>query len=158
MVIGMIVKIIVNEEDDYVNNYNGDRLTKELNDYIIDELKGVPLKDKLSIEVYGNCLIDKKNQEKFIRLYRNNFKTDMNDYVMYFKVSLIMSIILCLFGILFIIFSNIINVSLVKEILLIIGWVGVWESVYNTLFVESKNLFTIRRYNKISNAIIIFKH
>ncbi len=153
----MKVRVLVNNADDYINKYNDDRFSRDLNDYIIDELKGVPIRDCLNIEVYSKFDMNDLNKEKFVKLYRNNFLTDMNDYIMYFKISFIMSVILCLFGILFIIFSNIIDASILKEILLIVGWVGIWESVYNVLFVESRNLFIIKRYKKILNAKIVFK-
>ena len=150
------VEIFIDERRDYVSNYNTNMLNPDLKNYVLEELRGSNLKKGIKIEIVGNYFDSEEKKQEFLKLFKNEFSLSIKDMTMYLKYSLIASLLLGLLGIIFIIFSNIIKASVFKEIFLIMGWLGVWESTANIIFNESKNYLIIKRYERIRKAKIIF--
>ena len=150
------VEIYIDEKSDYVSNYNTKMLNPELKNYVLEELRGSNLKKGIKIQIVGNYFDSEEKKQEFLKLFRNEFSLSIKDMSMYLKYSLIASLLLGLLGIIFIVLSNVITASVFKEIFLIMGWLGVWESTANIIFNESKNYLIIKRYKRISKAKIIF--
>ena len=151
------VEIFVDEQKDFVSNYNTNMLNPELKNYVLEELRGSNLKKGITVNIVGNYFDTSEKKNEFLKLFKNEFSLSIKDYSMYLKYSVIASLLLGLLGIIFIILSNIIGSSLFKEIFLIMGWLGVWESTANLIFNESKNYLIIKRYQRILEAKIIFQ-
>ena len=132
-----IINILIDEETDFISNYNHNMLNPELSSYILEELRGKSLKNCLTIKINGNYFKTPEEKDKFLKLLKTEF-----------------SLIL---GIIFIIISNLINDVIFKEISLIIGWLGIWESTYNLIFNEGKNKIMINRLKRILKAKIVFE-
>ena len=150
------VEIFIDEKNDYVSNYNTKMLNPELKSYVLEELRGSNLKKGIKIQIVGNYFDSEEKKQEFLKLFKNEFSLSIKDMSMYLKYSLIASLLLGLLGIIFIILSNVINASVFKEIFLIMGWLGIWESTANIIFNESKNYLIIKRYERIRKAKIIF--
>ena len=150
------VEIYIDEKQDFVSNYNTNMLNPELKNYVLEELRGSNLKKGIKIKIVGNYFDSEEKKQDFLKLFRNEFSLSIKDTTMYLKYSLIASLLLGLLGIVFIILSNVITDSIFKEIFLIMGWLGVWESTANIIFNESKNYLIIKRYQRIKKAKIIF--
>ena len=150
------VEIYIDEKSDYVSNYNTKMLNPELKNYVLEELRGSNLKNGIKIQIVGNYFDSEEKKQEFLKLFKNEFSLSIKDLTMYLKYSIIASLLLGLLGIIFIILSNIIKASVFKEIFLIMGWLGVWESTANIIFNESKNYLIIKRYERIRKAKIIF--
>ena len=151
------VEIFIDEQSDFVSNYNTKMLNPELKNYILEELRGSNLKKGITINIVGDYFDTLEKKNEFLKLFKNEFSLSIKDYTMYLKYSLIASLLLGLIGIIFIVLSNIISSPVFKEIFLIMGWLGVWESTANLIFNESKNYLVIKRYKRILEAKIIFK-
>ena len=150
------VEIFIDERQDYVSNYNTKMLNPELKNYVLEELRGSNLKKGIKIQIVGNYFDSDEKKQEFLKLFKNEFSLSIKDMTMYLKYSLIASLLLGLLGIIFIVLSNVITDSVFKEIFLIMGWLGVWESTANIIFNESKNYLIIKRYERIRKAKIIF--
>ena len=150
------VEIYIDERQDYVSNYNTKMLNPELKNYVLEELRGSNLKKGIKIQIVGNYFDSDEKKQEFLKLFKNEFSLSIKDMTMYLKYSLIASLLLGLLGIIFIVLSNVITDSVFKEIFLIMGWLGVWESTANIIFNESKNYLIIKRYERIRKAKIIF--
>ena len=49
-----IIKIHLKEKDDYKNKYNEDILSYQLSNYILEELKGIDIKEKIKFSISSN--------------------------------------------------------------------------------------------------------
>ena len=150
------IDILIDEEKDYVNNYNVDMLNSDLKNYILEELRGSNLKKGVLINIKGSYINNRDREKQFLKLFRNEFLLSIKDNIMYMKYSIIISLLLSILGIIFIILSNLLHDVLFKEIFLIIGWLGIWESTSNLIFNESKNYIIVKRLKRISEAKIEF--
>ena len=151
------VEIFIDEQNDFVSNYNTNMLNPELKHYILEELRGSNLKKRITINIVGNYFNTPEKKNEFLKLFKNEFSLSIKDYTMYLKYSIMASLFLGVAGIIFIILSNIISSSLFKEIFLIMGWLGIWESTANLIFNESKNYLIIKRHKRILEAKINFQ-
>ena len=152
-----IINILIDEETDFISNYNHNMLNPQLSSYILEELRGKSLKKGLTIKINGNYFKTPEEKDKFLKLLRTEFSLSINDYAMNMKYSVYISLFLGILGIIFIIISNLINDVIFKEISLIIGWLGIWESTYNLIFNEGKNKIMLNRLKRILKAKIIFE-
>ena len=150
------VEIYIDEKQDYVSNYNTKMLNPELKNYVLEELRGSNLKKGIKIEIVGNYFDSEEKKQEFLKLFKNEFSLSIKDMTMYLRYSLMASLLLGLLGIIFIVISNVITSSVFKEIFLIMGWLGIWESTANIIFNESKNYLIMKRYERIRKAKIIF--
>ncbi len=150
------ITIFIDTQSDYVSNYNTNMLNPDLKNYVLEELRGSNLKKGITIKILGNYFDNEDKKEEFLKLFRNEFSLSIKDNIMYMKYSIIASLLLGVFGILFIILSKLVNLSIFEEIFLIIGWLGVWEATSNLIFNESKNYLIVKRYQRIKKAKIIF--
>lgn len=128
------IKIDLRNEDDLLEKYNNSVVSNELINYIIcsamnidkySDIKIVVNKNKIKLDV--QTLI----QEGLEREYDKSF--------MNYEKNNILQGVLFLLGFVILIFSFILGDNgLWHEILLIIGWVPIWEMVHLELFTDFK--------------------
>ena len=153
-----IISINIKSKGDYVSKFNDNILSKELSDYIIDECKGYPLDSNIHIEITSDYKMDSLEKEKIVDMIRANFGTDISESIYFRKKNIIIDFILILFGILSLIFYMIsYNIAILSEVILVLSWLLIGESVYNLLFTGIINKVDIERKRKITNCEIIFK-
>ncbi len=150
--------ININDEKDYENKYNFNNLSTELSNYIYEECKGKPINNKISIIIKASYKIKDKEKEEIINKIHNNYKTDLNEQLLMIKYSNSKNIVVFLLGILFLYLYYFIKINFVlSEMILIVGWVAIWEAVYAWLFVRDKNNIQIKRLKKLANCEIKFE-
>lgn len=149
------ITIYIENKDDYTCPYNKQKLNSDLLSYILDENKGIPLKNKIDIEVHSPHPFHQNEKNNFIHILRSNLGEDIKENYLEMKLTYIKAIILFLFGLLFVLLSNI-NYQIIQEILLIIGWVGIWESCYIFLFDRMHTRIKIKKFKKLVNAKVKF--
>ncbi len=147
------ITIDIENKDDYTCPYNNRKLNSELLSYILDESKGIPLQNKIEIEIHSH--FDSNEKKSFIEILRSNLGEDIKENYLEMKLTYIKAILLFLFGLLFVLLSNI-TPQIIKEIILIIGWVGIWESCYIFLFDRIHTRIKIKKFKKLVNAKVIF--
>ncbi len=150
--------ININDEKDYENKYNSNNLSTELSNYIYEECKGKPINNKITIIVKANYKMKDKEKEEIINKIHNNYKTDLNELLLMIKYSNIKNIAISLLGVLFLYLYYFIKINFVlSEMILIVGWVAIWEAVYAWLFVRDKDNIKIKRLKKLANCEIKFE-
>lgn len=148
-----IIEIDLIEKNDLVEKYDNNNLSKELLEYIIKESTFITMKDNIKIVINEKNYID-LNIEKIIK---DGLQKEYNQNLKLNHLSNIKQILLLLIGIIFLIIWATIKVENIwKEVLLIIGWVPIWEAVDIKLFadMESKRRRTILK-KLITSEIII---
>lgn len=67
------IEIYLNNKEEYINEFNDKRLSSNLSNYILEECKGIPHKEKLTFLIKTTFNMDDKEKEKFISMLRNNY-------------------------------------------------------------------------------------
>ena len=133
------IKIDVALENDLFDKFNKDKLSQELLEYIID--KASLIKDATKIKIVISETKYKNLKEKLLESFEYEYEKTIKVH----HFNNILQLLLFILGILFIFFSTRITESVWKEILLIGGWVPIWEMIELELF----NDFRGRKRKKI---------
>lgn len=148
-----MIKIKLNNYQKAFNEYNDDRLSESLDNYIISEAKMVPLND-MDIIIKGKYNEDEKN--KLIKTIHNYYNEKNNYYDSIDRYDHIFRLILFFIGVILIILSYI-SRNIVSEVILIVGWVLIWEAIYDLLFNSIKRKRKKHLYEKLSGCKITFE-
>ena len=155
-----IIEISFDEKDEYINQFNENKLSNYLSNYILDECRGKPLKNKITLNIKMNYRISNKEKEEFIKMIHNNYKDDLKEYMLILKRSIIKKIIIFFIGVVLIYlayFKDIMDNEVISEIILIIGWVAIWEVAYTWFFESDKNRIMVKRLKQLIKCNINFK-
>ena len=155
-----IINMTFDEKDDYISQFNENKLSNKLSNYILDECRGKPLKNKITLNIKMNYRISNKEKEEFIKMIHNNYKDDLKEYMLILKRSIIKKIIIFFIGVVLIYlayFKDIMDNEVISEIILIIGWVAIWEVAYTWFFESDKNRIMVIRLKQLIKCNINFK-
>lgn len=151
--------IDIDNGENYINKYNKERLNDELYNYIIEEIKGMELYKDLIIKVYSNYELTDDEKNSFIEMLKNTIGSDIQENLLIQKHLYWKCLFLAMIGILGILLSNYLRLgesTILSELFLIVGWVGVWESLYIVLFDEAAEKIRTRRLKRVVNAKVEF--
>ena len=147
-----LIEIDINNKSDVLEKYNNSKISKELIEYLINEANFLYKKDTIIIKINMNPKINLD----IVNLLNAGFK---REYLYTIKSHLknnILQIILFFLGIFFLFLSTQINSSDIwKEILLIGGWVPIWEMIDLELFNDFRGRKRKRILQKLMNSQII---
>lgn len=153
-----IIVVTLNNKNSYKNPFNENKLSQDLSNYILEECKGLNYSDELEIHIKTKFDITREEKVNIINMIRSNYGIDVRENVIYMDHLIKKNILLFIFGCLFIAYSFFIEdaSATISEIILIIGWVGIWEVVYSIFFSEYKKRMQIKRLKQLANSRIIF--
>ena len=152
-----IINIHLKEKDNYRNTYNENILSYNLSNYILEELKGIETKEKIKFSISSNFEMTEKNKNELVNMIRNNFGADISEILNFAKKQKSTHYLILLISIILIIIYSIINIKLLAQFILILGWVLLGESICNFLYKGIENHHKISRRKQIVNAKIVFK-
>lgn len=146
------MNIEIKNIDDALNKFNSNEISNELNNYITDmSLKGFKNIKELNIK----CNLTKKEKEELEEIIHNYYKNLAKDLNYIDKHDNHIQIILFLLGLLLILISKE-TTSFLSEVLLIAGWVFVWEMLYDVLFNQIKRKRKAYIYKNLAKCKINF--
>lgn len=152
-----IIDITLNEKEDYLNKFNNKRISKDLNDYIIEECKGTELNDNIEIHINTNFKMEEKEKDELVDMIRENYGIDISDIEELLKKMYIINTIMILVGIIILVIWFLsINIPILSEFILIVGWVLIWEGISNIMYQTAKNAIKIKRRKKLTTCKIVF--
>ncbi len=125
-----IIKIDLNDEFDLINNYDKNKISNNLLEYIIKESLYIKRNDTLKIIINNKCNTKINYKEMLTDAFKKEYKNNLKSH----NKTNIMQLILLTIGIFFIFLSFQINNEIWKEIFLISGWVPIWEMIELELF------------------------
>lgn len=139
------MKIKINTNSNILNEFDNNKISDSLDNYLLNELKFKPFKNKVTLVLVGH---EKENFESIIKNYYQEKYTsakkldNLDNYIR---------------GILFIIGLIAILISeqfknIFSEIFLIAGWVVIWEVLYDILFNELKRKRTSNIYKALASC------
>lgn len=129
-----IIKVDINNVEDLLERYDNKKANQDLLNYIIDKSMNIDKYSDIKILINKNNIkLDIKSliSQGLIDEYNKSFNT-------YEKTNLIQSALFILGFIILIISFIIGETGLLHELLLIVGWVPIWEVVHLELFTDFK--------------------
>ena len=145
-----VIKIDLINEKDLINNYDENKLSNNLLEYIIKEALYIKRKDMIKIIINNKCNTKKDYKEMFINAFKEEYKNNLKIH----NRTNIVQLILLIIGIFFIFLSFQINNEIWKEIFLISGWVPIWEMIELELFNDVRDRKRKRVLLKLINSKI----
>lgn len=125
-----IIEIDILDKHDLVEKYNDQKLASDLISYILEQAMFIKKQDKVKIIIDKKCDID-INVEDIIK---KGLKEEYDKLVRIYQLTNIKQVILFVLGITFLFLSSLVGEGIGKEILLISGWVPIWETIEIELF------------------------
>ena len=131
------INIDLLNKDDFLEKYNHDEVSHGLIEYLIQEGKNISKKDKLILNIHVNFQNDLNIKDMLIKALNKEYINTINDH--YFNN--LFQILLFLLGIIFLSLSTLFKEGVIwKEILLIGGWVPIWEMIELELFNDVRGI------------------
>ena len=143
-----IININLKKKEDFYSRYSNSKLSSEITEFIYNECYGENYKN--------NIVINNKKKNSMMDTIRRTFGLKVQDELYYYEKAKFKKTILFLIGIVLIIIYYLSFVEVVSEIILILGWLAIWESVYSFLSDSSKDYIRIYRLRKLASSRIYF--
>ncbi len=149
-----IIEIDLNNKYDLIDKYNEKKVTHEIIEYIIKQAK--PIKNRRTKIIINNkCKIDKD----ISKLIKEGLEEEYDRSLEEHNTNNIKQILFLILGITFIFLSTLIDEGVIwKEVLLISGWVPIWEMIEVELFPDVDGRRKRLLIKKILNSEIIVKN
>ena len=129
-----VIEIDITNKEDLYEKYNKKVVSKDLINYMIESIPHLNKSDKLKI-VINNSTSEKINCTKLIKDGLNN---EYNKSLLKYHKTNIVQLIYLIIGIIALILSTLVNVTIFKEIILIGAWVLIWEMIELELFSDTQ--------------------
>lgn len=152
------IEVILKDKEDYVSKFNNDRISLDLSNYLINELKTFKLSDKLKIQVSSNFNMSEVEKYGLIKMIKDSYNDDILEIKILSRKLVLVDISIFLAGLICLILYTLSkNVAVMSELILIVGWVLIWEAIYNAIFTKANDKIRIKRRKQLVNSEIIFK-
>lgn len=126
-----IIEIDLFDKYDLTEKYNDKHLFSELLEYIIEQATFVTKRDTVKIVINKKCPME----QDCIKIITDELKQEYNKSLKLYHITNIRQLFLLLLGIFFLFLSTLIKEDVIwKEVLLIGGWVPIWETIDIELF------------------------
>jgi len=142
-----VIRIDIRKEEDLIDAYDNTIVNHKLIDYILKNAMYTKKEDKIKLVINNKCNTEIFIREKIIDGLKREY-----DYIIkeHYRNNII-QLLLLLLGITLLFLSSFVSEDFIwKELLLIGGWVPIWEMVDIELFNESRG----RRTKKIIEKLI----
>lgn len=152
------IVLTLDNENVYKNPFNENKLSDALSNYILEECKGFDYNSEIEIHIKTNFDVKREEKISIINMIRSSYVNDIKENDVYMNHLIRRNIVFFLGGCLFTAYSFVIEKAspILSEIVLIIGWIGIWEVVYSIFFSESKKRMEKKRLRQLANSKIIF--
>ena len=150
------ILVNLNKKRDFYNKFSNLKINDKLNDYIYNESLEGDYKNKVVINI--NCKENISDLEKqgMIDIIRRNFGIQVKDLLYTYEKEQDRKAILLALGIALIIIYYTGFVSILKEVILMSGWLSICSSVYGLIFSSTQSFVKIKRLKNLSKARIYF--
>ena len=156
-----IIEINIKNYEQITSTYNDNSLNEALATYIYRECQGIPLKNKINLQITTEFEMSEEEKRTVSDLIHAYFGLEVKEILILDKTNIIRDFILFISGLIILAIAFFIqtkNFNVIPEILIIIGWILLWEVLYYFLF-DNKNLrIKIKRYKKLSECKIKFEN
>lgn len=125
------IQLDISKTEDLYEKYNINIINKEIINYLVENAFHTQKNDKILVNINNIC----KSKDNIKDLIFSGLNNELNNLIKNNYRNNITQIVLFLIGTVFLFLSTLINTNVIgKEILIIIGWVPIWEMIYLELF------------------------
>lgn len=147
-----VIEIDLFNKDDLYEKYNKKNVSRDLIDYIVKTAMFFGKKDKIKI-VFNDSLNENVD---YIELFKKTIQDEYNYSLRKHRYNNIMQIIYLILGILILFISNFLDNSIIfQELLIIGGWVLIWEMIELEIFTDLEEQKKRRILKRLLNSEII---
>lgn len=154
------IEVDISEKKFFVSKYNENTLAPELKDYLLNEIIGYDINTKININIDAKFKLTDEEKEHYKKLIVKEFKESNDELEYEMELGNIKKLTLLLIGVSFVIasyfFAHIMG-EILEEILMVFGWVALWEVAYAIFFTDASRRRKIKRNNQIIHANIKYK-
>ena len=150
------INVYLGKKEDFYSKYSHNKLNRDLTDFILEECYGEFYKNKITINIDSQEKLTDEEKREMMDIIRRTYGLRVQDELYYSEKSQNKKTILLLVGIALIILYYCSVVSILKDIILIIGWLAIWDSIYGLIFDTHDNFVRIRRLKELARARIYF--
>lgn len=142
-----IITVDIQKEKDLIETYDDSVVNHKLIEYILKKSTFIHKEDNVKFVINNKCNTEIFIREKII----DGLKLEYDYTIREHQHNNLIQILLLFMGITFLFLSTLISEEFIwKEVMVIVGWVPIWEMIDIELFKEFKN----RRNKKIIEKLI----
>lgn len=153
-----IISVYIKEMDDYYDEYDADDIT--ISDDIISFIDGrvANISNKYNIILeFDTPVLTEDEKHKITSIIRSHYGLQASSRQQLLNTNKMKAFLFFLIGIIFLLLSSSLNYGdLIREILLIIGWVSIWETASVLLMDMVKIKGSTKNIDRLYNAEIRF--
>lgn len=146
------IKIDITSKDDLLEKYNEDKISRDVIEYLIKEAMLVEKEEKIKVVINKSSTVLSQDCKELIKNgLKDEYKRSMNKQ----HDNNVKQIYFLILGILLIFVSTLIKEQILKEVLLIAGWVPIWEMVRIEIFPDVAGRVKRRIIKKLLHSEIV---
>lgn len=135
------IKIHLNNNEDVYNKFNNDILSIDLGTYIYEQYLLLAEPADIKLKISSDEEMNDSYKNKLQDMIQHYFNTNLKELSRMHRVQNAKNILLSVIGICLVLiahFLNFYNDFIISEVILVAGWVSLWEVFDNIMFKESK--------------------
>lgn len=149
------IEIELKDKKDFISKYNNNRISSDLYNYIKEESKLLNIKEQFNIEIKPQFKMTDEEKELLALNIKKTTSEEIKDLEYIEQKVLIKELLFLMIGIIITFFWFVVRKSeFISEIILIIGWLFVWEAVKKLVFSRAENRLNIKRLKQIVKSDI----
>ena len=150
------ILVNLNKKRDFYNKFSNLKINDKLNDYIYNESLEGDYKNKVIINISCREKITDEEKQNMIDIIRRNYGIQVKDLLFTYEKEQDKKAILLVVGIALIIVYYTGFASILKDVVLMFGWLAICSSVYGLIFSSTRSYIKIKRLKNLSKARVYF--
>ena len=150
------ILVNLNKKRDFYNKFSNLKINDKLSEYIYNESLEGDYNNKVIINITCKEKISDEEKQDMIDIIRKSYGIQVKDLLWTYEKEQHRKAILLALGIALIIIYYTGFVSILKEVILMSGWLSICSSVYGLIFSSTQSFVKIKRLKNLSKARIYF--
>lgn len=150
------ILVNLNKKKDFYNKFSNVKINDKLSEYIYNESLEGDYKNKVIINISCREKITDEEKQNMIDIIRRNYGIQVKDLLYTYEKEQDKKAILLVVGIALIIVYYTGFVSILKDVVLMFGWLAICSSVYGLVFSSTRSYIKIKRLKNLSKARVYF--
>lgn len=150
------IEVYLNNKRDFYNKFSKKKINDKLSNYIYNESLDGNIKDNVVINITCKEKLNDSEKEEMMDIIRKNFGIKVKDLLYTYEKEQNKKAILLVIGIFLVLIYYTGLVSILKEFILIVGFLSIVGSVYGLVFSSTSAYVQINRLKKLAKSRIYF--
>lgn len=150
------ILVNLNKKRDFYNKFSNVKINEKLSEYIYNESLEGDYKNKVIINISCREKITDEEKQNMIDIIRRNYGIQVKDLLFTYEKEQDKKAILLVVGIALIIVYYTGFASILKDVVLMFGWLAICSSVYGLVFSSTRSYIKIKRLKNLSKARVYF--